>query len=244
MILERNHLAAENNYHEIQVKIKGKGNYLVTGVSINAAVLIALTDHVIFQNVNHARHLTENQHTVTALFHLAEQLVQQHHLTTIHVQVLAHGILSTILHSREEVRMVAALAELHDDVQNGRTGAVGVSGGGAVDGVDVAHQHTAVEVLLHRRHACEEDGLGLGRQGLLNVGLEAAEHERTEQFVELANHALLGLVVVHIQVEPVVELENYQKKGHNVVRDMLNFWGMMHSRFILEARHLKQLNHL
>ena len=170
------------SYSELGHQISTNQNitYLVTGVSVNAAVLISLADHVILQNINHASHLTEHQHTVAALLHLAQQLVQQNHLATVHVQVFPHGILGTVLHTREEVWVVAALTKLHHDVQDRRAGAVGVCGGGAVDRVDITHQNTSVEVLLHGGHACEEDGLTLRGQGLLHVGLEAAEHERTE----------------------------------------------------------------
>ena len=89
------------SYSELghQSSINKNITYLVTGVSINAAVLIALADHVILQNINHAGHLTEHQHAVTALLHLAQQLVQQDHLATIHVQVFSHGILGTVLHA-------------------------------------------------------------------------------------------------------------------------------------------------
>ena len=103
--------------------------------------------------------------------------------------------------------MVAALAELHHNVQDRRAGAVGVRGGGAVDRVDITHEHTSVEVLLYGGHAGEENGLILRGQGLLDVGLKAAEHKRTEQLVELADHSLLGFVVIDVQVEPVVKLE-------------------------------------
>lgn len=42
-----------------------------------------------------------------------------------------------------------------------------------------------VELPLHGRHLAEDEGLGLGGQRLLHIGLEAAEHEGTQDLVQL-----------------------------------------------------------
>lgn len=62
--------------------------------------------------------------------------------------MLPHGVHASVLRVGKEVRVVAALPELHDYVQDRR--AAGVR---AVDRVDVTHQHAFVNSPLHLRHA-------------------------------------------------------------------------------------------
>lgn len=47
---------------------------------------------------------------------------------------------------------------------------------------------------------------GLGRQARLDIRLEATEHERAKDLVQLGDHALLRLHIVNVEVEPLVEL--------------------------------------
>ena len=49
-----------------------------------------------------------------------------------------------------------------------------------------------------------EDGLRLGGQALLHVGLEPPKHERPEDLVQLVDNLLLRLLVVDLEVEPLI----------------------------------------
>lgn len=90
------------------------------------------------------------------------------------------------LDALEEVRVVAALAQLHDDVE--QLGPVG----GALDGVDVRLEQGAVLVSLHVGHADFEDRLLFGGQRFFDVRLEAAQQEGAQYFVQLGHD--LGLI--------------------------------------------------
>ena len=72
--------------------------------------------------------------------------------------------------------------------------------------VDVAQEKLLIELLLNRRHANHQKGLSLRREALGDVRLEPAQHEGAQDFVESGNHGLLSVVVVHVEVEPFVEL--------------------------------------
>ena len=63
-------------------------------------------------------------------------------------EVLPHGVEVPVLRVREEVRVVAALAQLHDDVEDRGPAHVRT-----VHGIDVAHQHPLVHLPLDFRHA-------------------------------------------------------------------------------------------
>lgn len=77
-------------------------------------------------------------------------VVVLHHpsdLAAVFDKMLPHWVQISVFCVGKEVRVVAALPELHDDVEDGR--AAGVS---AVNGVDVAHKHSLVYLPLDLRH--------------------------------------------------------------------------------------------
>lgn len=61
--------------------------------------------------------------------------------------MIAQGIQLPVLHSREEIGVVAALAQLHDDVQNHRSTGVAPPRG-AVHHVNVPQENVPVDFLL------------------------------------------------------------------------------------------------
>lgn len=53
-----------------------------------------------------------------------------------------------------------------------------------------------------------KDGLRLRRQALLHLSLEATQHERTKNSVQLVNHLLLRLLIINLQIEPLFSVIN------------------------------------
>ena len=60
--------------------------------AVNPAVCILAEEAVVFENIKHAAHLAENQHTRAALLHLAQQLVEDVHLAAVVHQVLVRRV--------------------------------------------------------------------------------------------------------------------------------------------------------
>ena len=55
--------------------------------------------------------------------------------------MVAHGIQGAVLHAGEEVWVVTALPQLHNDVQNSRTGTITIGVASAIDGVNISEQN-------------------------------------------------------------------------------------------------------
>mmetsp|Transcript_1341 Transcript_1341/g.4128 ORF Transcript_1341/g.4128 Transcript_1341/m.4128 type:complete len:347 (+) Transcript_1341:2241-3281(+) len=124
-----------------------------------------------------------------------QQLVQQTQLpAALHqrqVSIAHHRLLGI----REEIRVVAALLQLHDRVHERGARAVHA----LVQLVKVARQYPAVVAPLHRRHAHAQDALRLRRQALLHVLLEAAQQQWLQLGVQLADLLLALQVIVALQ---------------------------------------------
>eukprot|EP00968_Pinguiococcus_pyrenoidosus_P021742 scaffold2908_cov257-Pinguiococcus_pyrenoidosus.AAC.3 len=174
----------------------------VAGVAVDAAVGVVLCHAVVLHDIHHPRHLRENQDAVVPLLHLGEKLVQQDHLPAVLPQVVAQRVQAAVFDALKEVGVVAALSQLHNDVQDRAAARPRL----ALDGGDVSLEELPVEALLHGGHSNEQDCLRFRGQALLHVRLEPAQHERPQQLVQLADDSLLGVVVINVKVEPVVEL--------------------------------------
>jgi hypothetical protein len=88
------------------------------GISINSTILLPPHHHEILQNVENARHLRKNQDAIASFLELFEQFVHHYEFATILNQVLAR-IERAILHAIKEIGMPTALAQLHDNIENG-----------------------------------------------------------------------------------------------------------------------------
>lgn len=100
----------------------------------------------------------------------------------------------------EEIRMVAALAKLHDDVQE--TGTVCPAG----DCLEIFLEKGRIVLSLHVRHADLQDGLLLGWERLLHVTLETSEQEGAENLVKLLNDLCFSFfAAVPTNLEPFIE---------------------------------------
>ena len=108
-----------------------------------------------------------------------EQFVEQHELARGRDEVVAERRERAVLDVGEEVRVVAALAQLHHHVQQARAVAA------AVHDFDVLLQRLLVELLLHLGHAHLQDHLLLRGERLLHLRLEPAQQERPEHLVQL-----------------------------------------------------------
>mmetsp|Transcript_12989 Transcript_12989/g.34537 ORF Transcript_12989/g.34537 Transcript_12989/m.34537 type:complete len:211 (-) Transcript_12989:803-1435(-) len=105
----------------------------------------------------------------------------------------------------KQVRVIAALSQLHHNVQQ----AAAVYA--AVDSVHVFLQQRSVPLLLHLRHTDAQDGLRLRWKSLLHLRLDASQQERAEHLVKLRHNLQLRLIrglsiLLHpVHVEPLVE---------------------------------------
>ena len=75
--------------------------------------------HIVAQDVQHAHHLTENEHSVTVVTKLLQELIEQHHLATAHHQTLKRflSIVRPIFCAIEKEWVVSRLLEFHRDVK-------------------------------------------------------------------------------------------------------------------------------
>jgi hypothetical protein len=64
-------------------------------LSIQSAVVVILPVAVIFQNIHHTSHLTENQNSRILFLQLWKQLVQNNHFATVVNDVLVGGVRRT-----------------------------------------------------------------------------------------------------------------------------------------------------
>ena len=121
------------------------------GGAIDPAVPVVAKDAVILEDVEDATHLREDQDATALMLHANEELIQHDHLAGVENQVLIRGVGGAWLRSIEQVRMVATLPELHDDVQ--QPGLRLAASHRPVDGIDVPFQDLLVPIHLHLRHA-------------------------------------------------------------------------------------------
>jgi len=90
---------------------------LVVGLAVDAAILVATEVEVIFQQVENTAHLGEEEDTRAVGLELCQEEVQHHHLARGLDQVLVRRVRRAGLNAIKEVRVVAALAQLHDNVE-------------------------------------------------------------------------------------------------------------------------------
>mmetsp|Transcript_59635 Transcript_59635/g.158717 ORF Transcript_59635/g.158717 Transcript_59635/m.158717 type:complete len:424 (-) Transcript_59635:1733-3004(-) len=166
--------------------------------TVDAAVLVAAVPAVVLEDVEHARHLAEDQYARAFLLALVQQPVKHAQLGAVVDKVVALHIGRAGLLPLEQVRVVGALAQLHNDVQKARSFA-----SLAVDGVNVLLENVAVELALHARHGDVHVDLRLGRQALLHVRLQPTQQERPQDAVELRRHLLRLLRALEEGVELV-----------------------------------------
>mmetsp|Transcript_32858 Transcript_32858/g.77904 ORF Transcript_32858/g.77904 Transcript_32858/m.77904 type:complete len:460 (-) Transcript_32858:740-2119(-) len=168
-------------------------------VTVDPAVLVAFVQAVILQYVEHASHLREDEHAAVPLLQLRQQFVEEDELAAVLDQVIARDERRPRLRPLEQVRVVAALSELHDDVEEARALRP------AVDGLDVLLQEGRVVLLLHRAHADLEDRLLLWREPALHVALDTPKQERPQNLVQLLDDLRLALAP-DADAKPLVKL--------------------------------------
>mmetsp|Transcript_5471 Transcript_5471/g.13814 ORF Transcript_5471/g.13814 Transcript_5471/m.13814 type:complete len:286 (-) Transcript_5471:311-1168(-) len=146
---------------------------------------------------------------MTRLLQPPQQLVEQVDLATAHrhaVAVSARAAVHSAKHLRlralEQERVVAALLQLHDDVQQSHLRPAHA----LVERVEVATQNHLVVLLLQRRHLDAQNALRLGRQTLLHVLNDSSDEVRAKRFVQLLNRLLVLHVVLHLERAKVVKL--------------------------------------
>lgn len=139
------------------------------------------------------------------MFHLGQQFVQHHHLPTVHHQVEVSCVWRPRLSAIKQIRMVAALSQLHEDVQQTHL----VHFTSRVEDVNVLHQnlcvpdgeedgyyscamtHVNTVVLLQGPNQDSPLSLHLAqthihldlffwKQGLFHISFNTSEQERTQ----------------------------------------------------------------
>lgn len=130
-----------------------------------------------------------------------EETVKEDHLSTVCDDVLAIGVRRTGLSTLEEVRVVGALAQLHEDVEELHLGLLARL---TVDDVDVTREDLLVPLDLHLRQTDEELDLLLGREVLLDLGLDATQQKWSEHLVQTLSDLLF--VLSRLEVEPRIKV--------------------------------------
>ena len=131
----------------------------VVGVAIDAAVLVAAHVHKVLEDIQNARHLGKDEDSAAALLEPLEELVEHVQLAAVLDQVVAERVEGSVLHAFEEVRVSTALAQLHDDVEDGGSVLLGALSG---DRIDIAKQELLVQLLLDLGHTDHDECLRLG----------------------------------------------------------------------------------
>ena len=162
---------------------------------------------VIFEDVQHSCETREKDALLACAFELAQQFVKEDHLARIRYQVLTKLFCVFVLKVVEHVRMVADLAQLHEeDVEDFLA---------AVDRCDVPGlQELLVDFELHLREFYAYIDLDFIGQLVFEVFLCAPEHERTHDSVQHLYHfqllvlakVLRSVVLIRVQVEPRAEV--------------------------------------
>mmetsp|Transcript_23346 Transcript_23346/g.61884 ORF Transcript_23346/g.61884 Transcript_23346/m.61884 type:complete len:430 (-) Transcript_23346:737-2026(-) len=168
-----------------------------THPAIDPLVAPSLVDQVVLDHVQHPDHLREDQNLVTAFFQLREELVNEDQLTRGLDEVLKQRLLVpvgqgrslNVFHALDEVRVVAALSQLHHDVSK-ITNVGGLLP--LVEEGEILLQHRPIPLLLDPSEFHTDDGFFLGRDGLLDVLLETAKHVGTNQLLELVGGVRVG----------------------------------------------------
>ena len=135
----------------------GRARALPRAAMYRAAVLVLAQVTVVLDDVEHARHRHEDEHAVAARQQPLEQLVEHDHLAAVLHHVLAVDEGRPGLGPLEEVRVVAHLAQVHDDVLRVRRA---LAAAAVAERLQVAHQHLAVPLRLHR-HQPAVESLGM-----------------------------------------------------------------------------------
>lgn len=73
--------------------------------------------HVVLKDVEHAAHLREDEDARAFGLHRGKELVKNDHLAGVVDDVLVGRVRRPRLSAIKKVRVVAALAELHDDIE-------------------------------------------------------------------------------------------------------------------------------
>lgn len=106
----------------------------------------------------------------------------------------------------EEIGVVAAFAQLHDNVQKPRA----VSS--PIHSLDIFLEQGCIVLLLHLAHPNLEDGLLLGRQRLLHIAFQTAQQEGPEHLQEAFKLRRMNLE----SKRPLMMKHFQQKRGRHL----------------------------
>uniref|UniRef100_A0A2M4D870 Putative secreted protein n=1 Tax=Anopheles darlingi TaxID=43151 RepID=A0A2M4D870_ANODA len=140
--------------------------------TVNALVLIPKPLEEILQDIQHLRHLREDQHSMTLRFQQLQHLLQQHQLAgslcqRLQLVVTTRTERCLLCGGRKQVWMVAALFQIHHDV-NERTGTATAL---RIQRLVVTRQYVLVVLLLQWRQLHAHNKLRLGRHVLQHIRL-------------------------------------------------------------------------
>mmetsp|Transcript_16568 Transcript_16568/g.46328 ORF Transcript_16568/g.46328 Transcript_16568/m.46328 type:complete len:265 (-) Transcript_16568:1680-2474(-) len=130
---------------------------------------------VIFEDRHDGSHLGEHEDAMAGSLELREHLIEQRDFSRTPDDVLV----DVVSVRREQVRVVANLAQLHHDIVQTATGRCP-----STLLVDRLAADLLVEFLLPRRQVASQNLLDLFGQLIQYFALDAPQHERTQQFVQ------------------------------------------------------------
>mmetsp|Transcript_44997 Transcript_44997/g.74558 ORF Transcript_44997/g.74558 Transcript_44997/m.74558 type:complete len:441 (-) Transcript_44997:289-1611(-) len=163
--------------------------------AINPAIVMLSNGAIIFQDIQNARHLTEDEHTTARQFQLRQQLIEQQQFAAIRNQMLAKRIQAHIFDAVKQVRMIGAFAQLHHQVQQrGLAHLVDIAR--RLNQIHLLQQQLLVHILLQRGHADKQDELSLGRQVLRHIHLQTTKQEWFQQRAQLLKDFRLLILAV------------------------------------------------
>ena len=147
---------------------------LVLSLTVEAAILVAAPPAIILENVEHSAHLREDENARALRLQLYEQFVEQMQLAAVLDEMLIGRKRRSRLGAVEEIRMIAAFAQMHENIHHARL----LDLAGAVDNVEILHKNLRVPFALQLREADVDFDLLLRQKRLLDVRFDATQQER------------------------------------------------------------------
>mmetsp|Transcript_8653 Transcript_8653/g.22738 ORF Transcript_8653/g.22738 Transcript_8653/m.22738 type:complete len:233 (-) Transcript_8653:407-1105(-) len=151
---------------------------------------------IILKNVKHDDHLRKNQHTMTFLLETKKQLIKQYHLPRSAHQH-RHRVLRSVcqppllvLSAGKQIRMVAALFQFHNNVQERRLSAASIrssSGGIRIDFGKISRKDPSIILLLQGGHPDAQHRIRLLRHRLLDIAFLSTQDVRLQLGVKRAD---------------------------------------------------------
>ena len=169
---------------------------------VDSTIPIASNPQHVVKNVHELRHLAEDEYLAVFADQLRDQVVEDFELHRGVDNVVSINERWAGLHILEQVRMIAYLLELHQNIQ--QLNSIFVIP--IIDCRDVSGEDPLVELLLQLGQSNGKMDLLLLWQCMLFLNLEAPEHEGPEEAMDLRDDLLLFLLVIPLLIGELKQL--------------------------------------